>query len=788
MTSIFYSHAHAADDKPFGSVKGVVLDKVTKQPLPGINVTVDGTRRGTVPGRDGSFIITKVPIGKHTLVYSLVGYATERSEEILVSENETTDAGTQFMVEQPIPLKELIVSAGSYSIMGVEPSRQTLTADDIEMMAWSEDIAKAIQKVPGISGDDFTAKFNIRGGDVDEVLFLIDGMQIYNPFHQKDFGGGLFSTVDVAALQGVDLSTGGFTAEYGDRMSGVLSMRTKKPEPDHPGESSAGLSLIQARGFSTQNFNEGRSSWLLSARRGYLDILNRLTGNEFKLKPTYYDVLGKVEHQVNQQHSVSSHFFLAGDTYNLDEMEFEKGKTVPNIDFSDTEYDNYYGWLTLKSFFRPTLYARSILYAGRINQNRFWDNFDDDPNYHFSKTVLEDNRDFKLYGIKQDWGLEAGKRVFVRFGAELKHMSVDYDYSKDIQQEFILADHTLTNRATLYERTKKLEGNQLGLYLSTRFKVLDPLTLETGMRYDRASYTNDKLWSPRLNAVYALTKTTFLRAGWGHFYQIQSIDGLRLQFEEEATHKAEKSEHYVLGLEHRFANGLYFRTEGYVKNISDVPDKYVTLGGDIDEFYPEARTDLVRLSVDKGAAKGIEIYLKYDTGNKISWWLSYILSEAKDDITAIEYDGPLVKRIGEQSRPWDQKHTLNLDVNYRLNRKWDFNITLHYRSGWAYTDFEVDRVLRNDGSGTFAYFHDNGTFHGTRTPGYQRLDARINHYFYPWHSRLGLYVHVINLYNHQNLKGFDHEVLSEDATTFEAIKEKDTWYGILPFVGMTWEF
>ena len=78
-------------------------------------------------------------------------------------------------------------------------------------------------------------------------------MQIYKPFHQKDFGGGLFSTIDIETLDGLDLLTGGFPADYGDRMSGVLDMTTQKAqEGEH--QTSLGLSLMNMRAFSMGAF------------------------------------------------------------------------------------------------------------------------------------------------------------------------------------------------------------------------------------------------------------------------------------------------------------------------------------------------------------------------------------------------------------------------------------------------------------------------------------------------------------------------------------------------------
>ncbi len=769
--------------KSGGTIKGLVLDKSTGKALSGVNITIKGTRKGTTTNQKGEFTLAKIQTGAYTLIFDYIGYSRKIYDNISVTANKTVDIKLVEMDEQPITVKEIVVTPGSYSLMGREPSvRQTLTSEDIKMMGWAEDISRAVQRVPGIAGNDFSAKFNVRGGEEDELLVLLDGMQIYKPFHQKDFGGGLFSTVDIETIESLDLLTGGFTAEYGDRMSGVLSLRTKTPKGKR--QTSLGFSLMNLRAFSMGNFQGDKGSWLFSARRGYLDIINSLTKNEFKLRPKYYDITAKIAHKFNQNHTLSAHVFLASDDYKLDEEVIETGKTIPNIDFVDTSYQNNYGWLTLSSLFLPELHARTLLYSGGVRQKRFWDQFDDDPEGNFNSATINDNRDFTLFGLKQDWAYEASKNVFIKLGIDLKKLNVDYTYSNEIMNEFIAADGTLTDQTESFEASKSQSGSQLGFYVSSRFKLLAPFTLETGLRYDYASYTDDRLWSPRLNMAYAFGDATFLRAGWGLFYQTQGIDELRIEFGETAYQPAELSKHYVLGFEHLFNNGLHFRAEGYVKRISDLQDTYITFRN-IDEFFPEARDDQIKLTIDKANTSGIEFYLKYDTGNKFSWWVSYALSQAANDVQNIQYKGRLVKQTGTLPRPWDQRHTINFDLNYRLNRSWHFNLAWQYRSGWPYTPFEVKRIAREDG--TFAYYHDYGLFNGSRYPAYHRLDMRINKHFHTSKGEITIFLHIINAYNHENINNFDFSVLEENADNFRFEIDKETWFSILPFIGVSWK-
>ena len=768
----------------YGAITGKVVDESGRMPLPGASITVDGTRWGAVSNKDGEFTISRVSPGEHSLVVETMGYGRHKLEGIVVTAGETEDLRTIAMRQQPIPLKEMVVSPGSYALMGGEPSiRQTLSSEDIVIMGWAEDISRAVQSSPGIASDEYGAQFSIRGGDADEVLVLLDGMQIYKPFHQKDFGGGIFSTVDIEAIEGVDLLTGGFTSEYGDRMSGVLSMDTKTPRQGQR-QTSVGVSLMNARAISVGPLWEGRGSYLVSARRGYLDLLNRLMNNEFKLEPSYYDLLGKVEYEYSDAHTLSLHGFVANDTYGLSEKVLEPNDSV-NVDSTDSAYGNVYGWLTLKSVLSQDLYARTIIYGGSVTKRRDWRNFDLDPAAHLNSATIHDRADLALIGLKQDWDYQTGPNALLKLGLDVKRLDATIDYSKDVHNEFITDDDRLTEQIEAFSTSRTPSGEQLGAYLAGRFKVAAPLTLETGMRYDHTSYAGDRLWSPRLNAVYSLATATFLRAGWGYYHQTQGINELRVQFREQTYHEAERAEHFVFGLEHLFPNGLSLRAGAYHKRMSKLQDEYYSFH-DIDEFFPEARDDLVRLSLDGSTSRGIETYLKYDTGNRLSWWLSYVLSEATDDVTDIHYEGTLVKKTGELPRAWDQRHTLNIDANYRLSEAWQFNAAWQHRTGWPNTEFTVGRIQREDGS--YAYYQDRGVFRGSRNPAYQRLDVRINRQFHSSRGRPSVFLHVINILNHENVIRYDHDLAEESAESFRAPIETEAWFGITPFIGVSWEF
>lgn len=768
-----------------GIIKGSVIDQSSRAALAGVNIIIADTKRGSITDSKGAFKIPSLESGRYTLIFEYMGYSRKKLGPIEVQNNKVTDLKTIELQEQPIPLDEIIVTPGSYALMGDEPSlQQTLNSEEIKIMGWAEDISRAVQRIPGISSNDLSANLNVRGGKADEVMVLLDGMQIYQPFHQKDFGGGIYSTINIEAIDNVNLQTGGFTAENGDRSSGILNMKSKTAMAG-ASKNVLGLSLINAQAFSLGTFNNSNGSWLFSLRRGYLDILNKLMGDEYKLKPVYYDFLGKIEYTLTEYHKISFHGFVANDAYKLDEKEFEPGKILPNIDFVETDYGNLYGWLTLKSFFTKNIFTQSMLYSGKVTRNRFWDRFDDDPNYHLTKARLEDKRDFRLYGIKQDWNWQLSNTLLFKFGIDLKKQNARFKYSNNIFYEYVSSEDSLQIRDDSLKVKRSEAGTQMGTYVSARFQITDPLVFETGIRYDKVTHSNDDLWSPRLNLVYSISKRTFLRAGWGNYYQSQQIDQLNIQYHEKDYHKAELSRQYVLGLEHYFTNGLQLRAEGYIKNNSNVPDAFYTFAN-IDEFFPEARDDLFKVSFDKSTAKGLELYLKYNTGNAITWWVSYVLSEVKETYTDLQYPGIINLKSATQPRPWDQRHTINADVNYRLNKYWYFNISWQYHSGWPYTPFLVKRKARDDG--TYAYYHAFTSFNAARYPDYQRMDLRVNRYFYPWDDKITLYLQIINLYNQKNISSYDHDIENESTDTFTSRTAKETWLQFTPFIGINWEF
>ncbi len=784
--------ANTSLNKPNGAIEGVVLDKKTGAPLPGVNIVVEGTQRGGATDSKGIFRITNLPPGTYNLIFSFIGYARMRVENLSISNGETTNIDGVGMEEEAITLKTLVVTPGQFSIMGNAPlSRQTLSSQDIQNMSWAEDITRAVARLPGVSSSDYSSKFTVRGGESDEVLMLLDGMELYEPFHQRDYSGGLFSIVDIATIQGIELNTGGFSAEYGNRLSGVFNMRTKKV-PEGQRHTSLGLSILNAGLYTDGSFNNGKGSYIFSARRGMLDLLFKVApfAEEATLDqsatPEFYDLMAKVDYAVSPKHLLSFHGLRAGDKTGIEDVS-EDG----NFDKNDTKYGNTYGWLTLNSNYTPNLFSRTILYTGYITHDRngSFNKYEPSDKGNFQ---LSDQRNYSLLGIKQDWNWDVSHKLFLSSGFEAKHVNTDYKYFSHLEEIRVNSAEELYDFNTTRNISINPSGQQLGLYLTNRFKVLPKLVMQTGLRYDYTSYTKDNLWSPRVGLAYAFSENTFLRGAWGYYYQTQFINNLDINNGNLTFNPAELAKHYVLGFEHLFANGINLRLEGYYKDLSDYSPLWQNLRDHL-EIFPEARNDNARVVLNGATSKGIELFLKYDKGGKISWWFSYALAKAVDNIKEIEYDGFLTKRTGNVPRLNDQRHTIFADVNYRPNSQWHYNLSFQYYRGWPRTNYTYQ--IQTLANGDLHFYPIHQAFNGEVYPAYHRLDLRINRRFKTGHGALTAFLHLINVYNRENLKKFDLDTRDDEGNfsldaqgNYVPFRDDSYWFGLIPVIGTSWEF
>lgn len=735
-----------------GKIKGTVIDKATKIPLTGANVIVEGTVFGAATDNNGKFLISNLPEGTYTIEVSYLGYKKERAEGLEIKNGSIVEIEFE-LIETIVQMEEIIVTPGHFSILERQSNSATvLKEEDIKSFPqFGDDIYRAIRRLPGLSSGEFSAKFNVRGGDQNEVLVLLDGMELYDPFHMKDIDGAL-SIIDIEAIKSIDMMTGAFPADYGNHLSGILNMKTGRKNMAKS-RTYAAISLLNTKFLTEGNFNNGKGYWQFLARRGYLDLIIDLIDVDISLKPVYHDVLGKFQYFLNEKHHVSAHILLSNDKFKYSSDEFDE--TL------NSGYGNSYTWLTWDAQFHQKLFARTLFSVGRISQDRLTKSFYRDITEFWSS----DKHGFDFFGIKQDWKYKFSDNFMIKWGFDYKKLKADYDYSNMQYWDQI---------NTILKHEEK--GTQLGLFISNRFRIFSPLVAEFGLRYDETSWTGDKDTSPRINLVYNAGNQTTFRAGWGKFYQTHDIHKLNIVDDDYNFYPSGLAEHSVIGFEHTFNAGLKLRIEAYRKKHSQIQPRYENFMYPIDAT-PDWGDDRIKIEPESGDSRGIEFYLYNEKHVKHSWWISYAYSKFEETIDGIT-----------RPKKRDQRHSLNIDYSYRPNKYWSLNIAWTYHTGWPYTEAKYE-ITESEPPGGYYINQVPGDLYAKRYPAFHRMDLRISRFFYTEKGLISFFFEFMNLYNRKNVREYTYElsqIYSVEKYTMSKIPGKG--FPLLPSVGISWEF
>lgn len=693
---------------------------------------------------------------------------------VVAASTETSEDGPaeeETVFERPYLHDEIVVQPSRLWLLGERPDASfSWSRDEIERLPHlGGDVLRATSLLPGTAANDVTAQFSVHGGRRDEVRILLDGQELYDAFHLEDYDNAL-SIVPATVLGSASLTTGAFPASQGDRMSGVLDLRTVEPPSGR--RYTLGLSVLDLLASGSRRFAEDRGAWLVTARRGSLDLAGRAIGDE---DPAFWDVLGKAE-LATAFGLVTAHALVAVDELELDRVEEE--------DFSErleNDYRRSYGWLTHQATPGDRLLVETAASWAGFRRDRSSETIEEEGSF-----VLRDRRNLEVLGLTQTWTFQVEPRHLTRWGFEARSYDASFDYTREQDPEFVVVAPFAPPRETSHRFDDALRGEHYGVWASDRFTVRERLTAELGLRYDHHTATGDRLLSPRVNLAWRLGERSVLRAAWGRFFQSQRPYELEVEDGETALHEAELSEHWVLGYEallRENAVGLdAVRAELFRREIDDPRPRYENLLEPLN-FFPEIEPDRVRVAPEGSRTQGVELLVRGSRGERFDWWLAYSWAQAEDRFTK-----GLPGTSETVPRALDQPHTVSLDLNFRLPGRWNLNLAWRYHSGWPTTPVEgrfvadpEDPEDPEEDSELAAVF---GPLRSERLPDYHRLDLRASRSWELRRGRWTLFFDVQNLYDRKNLAGFDLS-LEEDEGTVEL--EQEHWPGLFPSLGIVWE-
>lgn len=741
------------------ALRGRVIDAETGLPVNNAQIRVahvqvwsDAAGRFDIPGLATQDIELNISAG---------GYI---SKSFRAESADGSGVGDFQLIPAVVPsLEEITIVASRYSVFSSDGSTaHFLSGEDIRLMPHiADDSFRVIHKLPGVAANDFQAPFNLRGGANDEVKVVIDGLELFEPYHMRSIRSPL-SIIDPGIIGQAQVLSGGFTAEFGNHMSGVVDIVSLWPDSDPVHQ--LGVSFVSSFARSSGAILDDRGTYQLSFRRGYLDLItDSIVDEGEELSPRYSDLFASFDYRLNDAVDLAARVLSAAD--DVEFVDSDDGE-----DFGG-ESDLNYLWITADYEPRDGLRWTNTLSAGRVETR------EDGDLVNFPAEVVQRSfqRDTSVAGIESNLVWQAGDRVVWKLGFRYRDLAADYDYQIDS-----LRQTDLTNDGQPYTLVRDIvtsrDGGELGAHAALRYKSSDKFVWELGLRWDRQDYTDagdDTQVSPRVNAIYSVGERSEIRLGWGHFYQPQGIHELQVQDGVTSFYPAQQAEHRVIGFRHRTESGFELQADIYQKLYSDVRPRFEN-ALDTYEFAAESNFDRVMVEPESAESRGVELTIRNRQSDALDWWLNYTWSEAEDVISGVTVP-----------RSWDQTHAVTGNLTWRW-RKWSLSVVGRYHSGWPRTPLLLLPVF--DGGGGFLGAESDLTQRNREEyDDYSRVDLRLSRRVDLENSIFEYYFEIYNVLNTENQCCVsDHDL--EFGPSVVAAPNVDEFLPFFPSFGFVWTF
>lgn len=715
-------------------IKGVVIDKSTRQPLEFVNVLVVGLGIGASTDANGNFLITQVPPGIYRLQASFLGYKTELTPEYRV--NHVTPYVQIELEEENASLNEVIVTASPFQKVPESPvSLRVIGLQEIEKAPGANrDISKVVQNYPGVafSPIGYRNDLIVRGGGPSENRFYLDGVEIpnINHFSTQGASGGPVGLIDADLIRSVKFYSGAFPADKGNALSSVLDFSLRDGDMERNSlKATLGASEVS---LSSNGHIGNKTSYLVSVRQSYLQALFKILGLPFL--PAYTDASFKIKTRFDS-HNELTLLGLGG----IDRMKLNLG-----IEGEDAEYMlSYLPEINQETYTVGGVYrhysqrhVQSIVLSQSYLNNR-------NVKYRDNDESSEENLTLRLGSIEQETKLRMENTS--SWSVWKVKAGFDLNYSRYKSNEY---RKVFANALREYDYHTDLSLWRWGMFASVDYAAPDKsFTASMGVRTDGNNYSDKmkELWrqlSPRLSVSYRLIEGLTLSGHVGLYYQLPSYTALGFKGEE--GEYVNRHLDYIsvsqesLGLSWTPNENMELSVEGFYKLYGHMPfslSDQIPLsckGNDYGTIGNEALS-----SKAKGRSYGVELMFKWLLTQKLnlSSSLTIFKSEFKD---------------GEQGSyvpsAWDNRFILNMSGTYNFPKHWSLGAKVSCIGGSPYTPYDVEKSsLVEAWNVQGRAYYDYSRYNQERLPVFGQLDVRVDKTFYLKKCMLGFYLDIQNI-------------------------------------------
>jgi len=650
------------------SMSGYVREAGSQENLIGCSVLSGKT---LTTSNNYGFFALQIPANKPVeVVFLMMGY--QKVTQIIRAKQDTTFE--VFLTPQIQQLQEVRVVAQNPE-QAPQMSVVRLPVAQIKQMPsllGEKDVIKALQFLPGVqrSTEGSTALY-VRGGSSDQNLILLDGAQVYNANHLF----GFFSVFNGDAIKNVEFWKGGFPARYGGRLSSVIDLQMKVGGKDRVrGEGGVGL-LSSRLTLDGPLSKSGKSSFLVSGRRTYIDLLLSpfMPKNESQ-SYRFYDFNAKVNVDLGTKDKLYLSGYFGNDAIKL---KLESERTSGNIyEKGLLGWGNATGTLRWNHLFNQKLFLNTTF---AITDFKFL--LSDEFRRIRSDTAItnrltEFSSSIRDYTLKADFDYFPNNSHSIKFGALLTN-------HRFVPRTF-LNDNRVNNEQ---ESDKQVFNNQeFALYGEDTYR-LNRLSLNAGIRFN-GLFSSNKTYlflEPRLTANYQLPKNWFLKASYARNNQFVHLltntgTGLSTDLWIPATNRIppQQADQIAIGLTKTFPDaGLNLTLESYrkwMKNIVAYKEgaAFLVFADGAKPLYWENN-----VTSGRGWSYGTEVLLQKPDG-RLTGWLSYTLSWTINQFNELNEGKRFFAR-------YDRRHDFSLVASYKLSPKITLSANWVYATGNALT-------------------------------------------------------------------------------------------------------
>ena len=683
-------------------VSGKVTDMESGEPLPGVVIFDDNTSTYTRSNAKGLYSIT-LPSGDNVMHFSYEG-----KEEIDIRVNLRSDGSLNIELPEKVELlKASVVSAQSMAnhrttTMGVE-TVNIRTMSKIPSAFGEGDILKAVMTLPGVKTvGEASGGFNVRGGSQDQNLILFNGNTIYNPTHLF----GIFSAFNPDIVENVELYKSSIPAQYGGRISSVLTVKSKEGSQERF-QGSLGVGLLTSRLHLEGPISRNKkTTFIAGARTTYSDwILKMLPENSFYNGGSagFTDANLGVTHRFDPENSLQLNGYFATDRFAF------SGDTT-------FRYTNINGSIQFRH--REASGRNYSISAG-------YDHYENRTGIHdWAEGAFDLDTYIRQAFLRANFNRPIGEKHVLGYGLDV----VGYGLDPGIMKPFGTSSY-------IVERSLKREyAAEPSIYVSDTWQLAEKLSLEGGVRLSTFLFVNPSKFylgpEARLSARYTPYDNLSFKAGINTMTQyihlisntssVSPMDTWKLSDSRIAptTGWQAAAGAYWTHLD----TGIDFSLEGYYKQMKNCLD-----------YKPGATLSMNENLADDllpvyGRAYGVEAMVKKTTG-KLTGWMSYSYSRSR--YREMEDRGHETLSHGEwYNAPYDKPHEFKLVANWAITHRYSLSANLDYSTGRPVT-VPVGKYYLG-GTYRMAYSERNAY----RIPDYFRLDLAFNidpgHYKKAW--------------------------------------------------------